>query len=54
MQQDPTWDDGHLTEDDVIEAADHTGYTSPSDYYEGVGGYEPDDPHSGYDDHHYH
>jgi hypothetical protein len=37
-----TWDDGELGEDDVIEAADHTGYTSVSDYVSGTNGYEPD------------
>ena len=42
MEHDPTWDEGNLTEDDVIEAADHTGYTSPSDYYSGTDGHEPD------------
>lgn len=43
-----TWDDGRLAEDDVIEAADHTGYTSVSDYIAGDDGYEPD-PVSGGD-----
>ncbi|MFF0592203.1 hypothetical protein [Streptomyces antibioticus] len=38
-----TWDDGRLTEDDVIEAADGTGYTSVSEYVSGENGYEPDD-----------
>jgi hypothetical protein len=41
---DPTWDDGNLTEHDVIESADHTGYTSVSDYVAGENGYEPDPP----------
>jgi hypothetical protein len=38
-----TWDDGHYTEDDVIESADHTGYTSVSDFVHGTNGMEPDD-----------
>ncbi|MFJ4982353.1 hypothetical protein ACIP9H_00950 [Streptomyces sp. NPDC088732] len=44
-----TWDDGHLTGDDVIESADHTGYTSVSDYVAGENGYEPDPHHTGDD-----
>ncbi|MFF4835977.1 hypothetical protein [Streptomyces sp. NPDC001315] len=39
-----TWDDGRLTEDDVIESADHTGYTSVSEFVAGENGYEPDPP----------
>jgi hypothetical protein len=39
-----TWNDGQLTPDDVIVAADGTGYTSPSEYVDGTGGYEPDAP----------
>lgn len=39
-----TWDNGELTEHDVIEAADHTGYTSPSDYVRGDDPHDPDDP----------
>jgi hypothetical protein len=38
----PTWNDGQLGEDDVIEAADGTGYTSVSDFVSGEDGYEPD------------
>jgi hypothetical protein len=38
----PTWDEGELDEDDVIEAADHTGYTSVSDFVDGVDGHKPD------------
>jgi hypothetical protein len=37
-----TWDDGHLTSDDVIESADHTGYESVDDYVHGVDGHDPD------------
>ncbi|MFJ4096178.1 hypothetical protein ACIPYS_31730 [Kitasatospora sp. NPDC089913] len=39
---DRTWDDGRLHPEDVIEAADHTAYESPSDYYHGDNGHEPD------------
>ncbi|MFJ8013887.1 hypothetical protein [Streptomyces sp. NPDC096339] len=58
-----TWDDGRLTEDDVIEAADGTGYTSVSSYTAGEDGHEPDyddeydtayddgDTHEDHDDH---
>ncbi|MEO3788021.1 hypothetical protein ABGB12_32240 [Actinocorallia sp. B10E7] len=46
----PTWDDGELTEEDVIESSDHTGYTSPFDFDHGVNGHEPDDYH--HDDDH--
>ncbi|WP_157879633.1 hypothetical protein [Streptomyces yangpuensis] len=38
------WDDGYLTEHEVIEAADGTGYTSVSHYVHGENGHEPD-PH---------
>ncbi len=50
-----TWDDGHLTESEVIEAADGTGYTSVSDYVHGENGHEPD-PHpvADWDDDHGH
>ncbi|MFE0731575.1 hypothetical protein [Streptomyces antibioticus] len=41
-EHEQTWDDGRLTEDDVIEAADGTGYTSVSEYVSGENGYEPD------------
>ena len=37
-----TWDDGHYTEDDVIEAADHSGYLSVSDYISGDDPLAPD------------
>ncbi|MEU3275693.1 hypothetical protein [Streptomyces antibioticus] len=37
------WDDGRLTEYDVIEAADGTGCASMSEYVSGENGYEPDD-----------
>lgn len=37
-----TWDDGHYTSDDVIEAADHTGYLSMDDYIHGDNGMAPD------------
>ncbi|MFF3938077.1 hypothetical protein [Streptomyces phaeofaciens] len=37
-----TWDEGRLTEHDVIEAADGTGYTSVSAFVAGENGYEPD------------
>lgn len=40
----PTWGGGEYTPDDVIEAADHTGYTSPSEYVDGANGLEPDPP----------
>ncbi|MEV6976038.1 hypothetical protein [Kitasatospora sp. NPDC093806] len=43
---DQTWDDGHLHPDDVIEAADHTAYESPSDYYHDENGHTPDPPPS--------
>ena len=39
---DKTWDDGRLDSDDVIEAADHTGYESVDDYVHGVDGYDLD------------
>jgi hypothetical protein len=38
-----TWDDGHYTEDDVIESADHTGYLSVDDYVHDVNGMDPDE-----------
>lgn len=37
-----TWGDGEYTGDEVIEAADHTGYTSYSDYFAGDNGLDPD------------
>ncbi len=37
-----TFDDGALTEDDVIVSAAGDGYVSPSDYYKGVNGIPPD------------
>jgi hypothetical protein len=37
-----TWGDGQYTEDDVIEAADHTGYLSMDDYIHDNNGLEPD------------
>ncbi|WP_203980284.1 hypothetical protein [Planotetraspora silvatica] len=37
-----TWDDGHYTPDDVIEAADHTAYLSMDDYIHDNNGMEPD------------
>ncbi len=50
-----TWDDGHLTENEVIEAADGTGYTSVSDYVHGENGHEPDPhPAAHWDDDHSH
>ncbi|MFD5624559.1 hypothetical protein [Streptomyces yangpuensis] len=52
---DQTWDDGHLTENEVIEAADGTGYTSVSDYVHGENGHEPDPhPAADWDDDHGH
>ncbi|UWE11164.1 hypothetical protein [Actinacidiphila bryophytorum] len=39
---DQTWDDGQYTDDDVIEAADHSGYLSVSDYVSGDNALEPD------------
>ncbi|MER6319869.1 hypothetical protein ABT237_39915 [Streptomyces sp. NPDC001581] len=50
-----TWDDGHLSENEVIESADGTGYTSVSDYVHGENGHEPD-PHpvADWDDDHGH
>ncbi|THA73701.1 hypothetical protein [Streptomyces sp. A0592] len=50
-----TWDEGHLTESDVVESADGTGYTSVSDYVHGENGHEPD-PHpvADWDDGHGH
>lgn len=45
-----TWDDGHYTEDDVIEAADHSGYLSMSDYISGDNALEPDYSDDGADD----
>ncbi|MFJ9767732.1 hypothetical protein ACIRUY_28295 [Streptomyces erythrochromogenes] len=50
-----TWDEGHLTESEVIEAADGTGYTSVSDYVHGENGHDPD-PHpvADWDDDHGH
>ncbi|MFB6892780.1 hypothetical protein ACFCX4_26105 [Kitasatospora sp. NPDC056327] len=42
---DQSWDDGRLHRDDVIEAADHTAYESPSDYHQGENGHEPDPHH---------
>ncbi|MFD9368488.1 hypothetical protein ACFWA6_12370 [Streptomyces sp. NPDC060020] len=52
---DQTWDEGHLTEGEVIESADGTGYTSVSDYVHGENGHEPD-PHpvADWDDDHGH
>jgi hypothetical protein len=46
---DHTWDDGQLTEHDVIESADHTGYTSVADYVAGENGHEPDPVDEGHD-----
>lgn len=37
-----TWNDGTLTDNDVIEARDTTGYTSVSNFVHGVGGYDKD------------
>ncbi|TYB45713.1 hypothetical protein [Actinomadura chibensis] len=37
-----TWGDGEYTEDDVIESADHTGYTSVSDYVHDENALAPD------------
>lgn len=48
---DRTWDDGRLGEEDVIESADHTGYTSYDDFVHGNNGYEPDDDHGDHDSH---
>ncbi|MBP2035248.1 hypothetical protein [Streptomyces avidinii] len=50
-----TWDEGHLTEGEVIESADGTGYTSVGDYVRGEDGHEPD-PHpvADWDDDHGH
>lgn len=39
---DKTWGDGQYTADEVIESADHTGYTSVSDYVHGDDGVDPD------------
>ena len=47
---DQTWDDGQLTESDVIESADGTGYTSVSEFVAGENGYEPDPVSSWEDD----
>ncbi|WP_405654826.1 hypothetical protein [Streptomyces sp. RK9] len=47
-EHEQTWDEGLLTEDDVIEAADGTGYASVSQYVAGVDGHAPDD-HAAYD-----
>ncbi|MFH9074395.1 hypothetical protein [Streptomyces alboflavus] len=47
-EHEQTWDEGLLTEGDVIEAADGTGYTSVSQYVAGVDGHTPDD-HAAYD-----
>lgn len=41
-EDDKTWGESEYTEDDVIEAADHTGYTSYSDYIAGDNGLDPD------------
>lgn len=37
-----TWDDGELGESDVIEAADHEGFTSVSEYVSGTNAHDPD------------
>lgn len=37
-----TWDDGRLGADDVIEAADGTGYESLDDFGAGESGFDPD------------
>lgn len=47
-EHEQTWDEGLLTDDDVIEAADGTGYTSVSQYVAGADGHAPDD-HAAYD-----
>ncbi|GAB3851322.1 hypothetical protein ACFPIJ_52950 [Dactylosporangium cerinum] len=41
-EDEKTWNDGAYTADDVIESADHTGYTSVSDYVSGEDGLTPD------------
>lgn len=42
VEPEKTWDEGELGESDVIEAANHEGYTSVSDYVTGTDPHEPD------------